>query len=100
MEASFDLAIKDHLELQRKNRMLEAEMPLSTYRDGPAPAPVPSPAARAAIALEDTQEWAMPEAPALLEWVTPESPAVLEHEQLFPPPEQLWSGTPAFDWGD
>ena len=85
MDPSFDFAIKEHLELQRRNRMLEAEMPLSTYREGPAPAA----AYRAAVALEDTQEWVMPE-----------SPALLEHEPLFPPPEQLWSGTPAFDWGD
>jgi hypothetical protein len=85
MEDSFDLVIKDHLELQRRNRMLEGEMPLSTYRDGP-----PSAAnGRAAVALEDTQEWVMPD-----------YPAVLEHEPLFPPAEELWSGTPAFDWGD
>lgn len=96
MDESFSVAIQDHLDLQRRNRPLEAEMPLSSYRDGRAAAP----------ALEDTQEWAMPEAPAVLaeEWVTPESPAVLEHEPepepLFPPAEELWSGTPAFDWGD
>jgi hypothetical protein len=83
MDPSFDLAIKDHLELQRRNRLLEDEMPLSSYRDRPVPA------ARAAIALEDTQEW-----------VIPESPALLEHEPLLPQTEQLWSGTPAFDWGD
>jgi hypothetical protein len=83
MDDSFDLAIKAHLELQRRNRMLEAEMPLAAYRDGPAPA------VQVAVALEDTQEWVMPE-----------SPALLEHEPLFPPPEQLWSGVPAFDWGD
>jgi hypothetical protein len=53
-------------------------MPLSSYRDP-----------RSVVALEDTQEWALPE-----------SPAVLEHEPLFPPAEELWSGTPAFDWGD
>jgi len=52
-------------------------MPLASYRDP-----------RATV-LEDTQEWALPE-----------SPAVLEHEPLFPPAEELWSGTPAFDWGD
>ena len=78
MDDSFDLAIKDHLELQRRNRLLESEMPLSTYRDP-----------RAAPVLEDTQEWVMPD-----------SPAVLEHEPLFPPAEELWSGVPAFDWGD
>ena len=57
----------------------------------PAPPPVPSLAGPPP----------MPAAPALLEqeWVTPESPAVLEHEPLFPPPEELWSGVPAFDWG-
>jgi hypothetical protein len=78
MDESFAVAIQDHLELQRRNRLLEGEMPLSTYRDP-----------RSAVALEDTQEWALPE-----------SPAVLEHEPLFPPAEELWSGTPAFDWGD
>ena len=86
METSFDLAIKDHLELQRRNRWLEREMPLSSYRDGPAPGAVAVPA----LVLEDTQEWVMPD-----------SPAKLEHaEPLFPPPDELWTGTPAFDWGD
>jgi hypothetical protein len=39
--------------------------------------------------LEETQEWTLPEL----------TPAV-ENEPLFPPAEELWSGTPAFDWGD
>lgn len=92
MDESFAFAIQDHLELQRRNRPLEEDMPLSAYHELRAPTPV----------LEETQEWSMPESPALLEqeWVTPESPAVLEHEPLFPPPEELWSGAPAFDWGD
>ena len=77
MDDSFAVAIQDHLDLQRRNRLLEAELPLATYRDP------------GATVLEDTQEWALPE-----------SPAVLEHEPLFPPAEELWSGTPAFDWGD
>jgi hypothetical protein len=78
MDESFAVAIQDHLDLQRRNRLLEANMPLSAYRDP-----------RAAPALEDTQEWVMPD-----------SPAVMEHEPLFPPAEELWSGTPAFEWGD
>jgi hypothetical protein len=78
MDDSFAFAIQDHLELQRRNRTLEGDQPLSAYRDP-----------RARASLEDTQEWVMPE-----------SPAVLEHEPLFPPAEQLWTGTPAFDWGD
>lgn len=82
MDESFDLAIKDHLELQRRNRLLEGDMPLSSYLD-------PGTNGQAAVALDDTQEWVMPE-----------SPAVLEHEPLFPAAEELWSGAPAFDWGD
>lgn len=93
MDQSFAVAIQDHLDLQRRNRPLETEMPLDGYRDP-----------RAADVLEETQEWVMPQAPAALaeEWVTPESPAVLEHEPepLFPPAEDLWTGTPAFDWGE
>lgn len=81
MDDSFDLVIKDHLELQRRNRLLEPEMPLAGYREPGAN--------RQPVALEDTQEWVMPD-----------SPAVLEHEPLFPPAEDLWTGTPAFDWGD
>jgi hypothetical protein len=78
MDDSFAFAIQNHLELQRRNRGLEGQMPLQSYRDPGA-----------ATVLEDTQEWVMPE-----------SPALLEHEPLFPPAEQLWTGTPAFDWGD
>jgi hypothetical protein len=82
MEESFGLAIQEHLELQRRNRLLEAEMPIATYRD-------PSATPQASAVLEETQEWTLPE---LREAV--------ENEPLFPPAEELWSGTPAFDWGD
>jgi hypothetical protein len=79
MDESFALAIQDHLDLQRRNRLLEPEMPLEAYRE-----------VRAQLPLEDTQEWVMPD-----------TPAVLDHEErLFQPAEELWSGTPAFDWGD
>jgi hypothetical protein len=80
VEESFGLAIKEHLELQRRNRLLEAEMPIERYRD-PGSAP-------ASAVLEETQEWALPE-----------SPTMIEHEPLFPAADELWSGTPAFDWG-
>ena len=80
MDASFDLAIKEHQELQRRNRMLEGDMPLAPYRD---------PRAATSDVLEETQEW-----------VLPESRTVIGHEPLFPPAEELWTGTPAFDWGD
>jgi hypothetical protein len=82
MEESFGLAIQEHLELQRRNRLLEAEMPIEGYRD-------PSAAVSASTLLEETQEWTLAE-------LRTES----ENEPLFPPAEELWSGTPAFDWGD
>jgi hypothetical protein len=88
VDESFDLAIKDHLELQRRNRMLEPEMPLEHYIEPGSLEPgslEPSPAA----VSEDTQEWVMPEAIV-----------VAEREPLLPPAEDLWAGTPAFDWGD
>jgi hypothetical protein len=80
MDESFAVAIQDHLDLQRRNRLLEPDLPLDEYRDQ-TPASV----------LEETQEWVMPDTPAKLEH---------EAEPLFPPAEELWSGTPAFDWGD
>ncbi len=80
MDESFAVAIQDHLDLQRRNRLLEPEMPLDGYRD-PTVTSV----------LEETQEWVMPDTPAKLEH---------DVEPLFPPAEDLWTGTPAFDWGD
>ncbi|HST26284.1 MAG TPA: hypothetical protein VLJ76_09845 [Gaiellaceae bacterium] len=73
-----ETVIQEHLDLQRRNRLLEPEMPLDGYRE-----------VSVADVLEETQEW-----------VLPESRTVLEHEPLFPPAEELWSGTPAFDWGE
>jgi hypothetical protein len=71
--------IQEHLDLQRKNRLLEPEMPLDRYRDG-----------RAAPELEETAEWVLPESRTVLD----------DHEPLFPAAEELWTGTPAFNWGD
>jgi hypothetical protein len=98
MDDSFAFAIQDHLELQRRNRLLEGDMPLSGYRGPRTNGRANGHGHGHAVALEDTQEWVMPDSP---EWVVPDSPALLEHETLFPPAEQLWSGgAPAFDWGD
>jgi hypothetical protein len=81
LSAMFALAIKEHLELQRRNRLLETELPLDRYRDGSPDGATPVP--------EDTEEWVLPEAAT-----------VLGHEPLLRPAEELWTGTPAFDWGD
>src|SRR5207245_3529943 len=81
LSAMFALAIKDHLELQRRNRELETDMPLAAYRDG---------GAVEAVELGDTQEWVMTE-----------MATVLAHDEpLSPRAEDLWTATPAFDWGD
>ena len=73
----FGTAIQHHLELQRRNRMLEPDMPLAQYRDGNTDQ------VSVAIALEDTQEW-----------------TIADDAPMLPPVEDLWSGTPAFEWGD
>jgi hypothetical protein len=82
MDESFGLVIKHHLELQRRNRLLEPNMPLAEYRE--------TRPSQSMAALEETQEWTMPD-------VAPEPDRA---EPLFQPAEELWSGTPAFDWGD
>ncbi len=81
MEESFGLAIKEHLELKRRNRALESELPLEHYLETGATAVSPL--------SEDTQEWVLPEAST-----------VLGHEPRAPVADELWAGTPAFDWGD
>jgi hypothetical protein len=84
VEESFGLAIKEHLELKRRNRALEPEMPLEHYLDGSERS-----SGGATQVLENTEEWVLPEART-----------VMGHEQPAPAPEELWTGTPAFDWGD
>ena len=88
MDESFGLAIRQHLELQARNRLLEGEMPIERYRTGT----VSNHAlfkSEADAALEDTHEWSFPG----------EVRAAGDREPLFEPVEELWSGTPAFDWG-
>jgi hypothetical protein len=82
VEESFGLAIKEHLELQRRNRMLEPEMPLAHYRGDGTPG-------GGTQVLENTEEWVLPEART-----------VIGHEPRAPVADELWTGTPAFDWGD
>ncbi|HZR93152.1 MAG TPA: hypothetical protein VFA44_12190 [Gaiellaceae bacterium] len=90
MEDSFGLVIKQHLELRRRNRALEREMPLERYRDegleGPARSHSP-----ASAGLEETQEWAFPDETG--------APSAAP-EPLLEAGDELWSGSPSFDWGD
>jgi hypothetical protein len=88
VEESLGLAIKEHLELKRRNSALEPEMPLEQYLEASDRSPRVS-----AQVLENTEEWVMPE-----------SSTVIGHEQpapaAAPAADELWTGTPAFDWGD
>jgi hypothetical protein len=87
----FGFAIKQHLELQARNRLLEAELPIDRYRDaGGAVAAHPVFAPAASEPLEDTQEWSFPD----------EITVRGEREPLLQPVDELWSGNPSFDWGD
>jgi hypothetical protein len=90
VEESFGLAIKEHLELKRRNSALETEMPLEDYRERSERSP-----GGGTQVLENTEEWVLPEART-----------VIGHEQSARAQvsaqvaDELWTGTPAFDWGD
>jgi hypothetical protein len=87
VEASFGSVIKQHLELQRRNRHLDGEMPLDRYLDQPA---VANHALFKAEESARAEERPQPE-----EWPT------RDDGPLFPQsPEELWSSSPSFDWGD
>ena len=89
MDESFGLAIQEHLELRARNRLLEAEMPLDRYRTESVSNHSLFKSEEAAV-LEDTLEWSFPDE------VRPEG----QREPLLEPVEELWSVSPAFDWGD
>ena len=84
LSAMFALAIKEHLELKRRNRALESELPLEHYLEGSERS-----SGNGAQVLENTEEWVLPEAST-----------VIGHEPRAPVADELWTGTPAFDWGD
>jgi hypothetical protein len=81
----FEQAIQEHLELQRRNAALEASMPLDRYR--------------AAEALDNNGLFKS-ESEALMEETASSAWPTRESEPGGYPPEEFWSPTPAFDWGD
>jgi hypothetical protein len=87
VEASFGSVIKEHLELQRRNRHLDGTMPLDRYLDQPA---VANHALFRAEATAQAEERPQPD-----EWPTRE-----DGRLSLESPEELWSSSPSFDWGD
>jgi hypothetical protein len=86
LEDSFGRAIKEHLELQERNRRLESTMPLDRYVD------------RRTV---DGHALFKPEESARREEASASDESPTREEPLFPDsPEELWSGPPSFDWGD
>jgi hypothetical protein len=86
VEASFGRVIKEHLELQRRNRPLETTMPLDRYVDR---------------RVVDGHALFKPERTARHEEASKRDDWPTRDEPLFPEsPEELWSAPPAFDWGD
>jgi hypothetical protein len=82
--SSFSDAINHHLELQRRNASLEAQLPLDRYRSGDTSNhSLFRPEAEAR--LDETQEF------------VPDWPTLAEHDAL---DTWLVSEAPAFDWGD
>ena len=86
MEASFGSVIREHIELQRRNRRLDTAMPLDRYRD---------PRMENHSLFTPETSTVHDDAAQLDEWPT------REREPLFSEtPEDLWAGPPSFDWGE
>jgi hypothetical protein len=81
----FEQAIQEHLELQRRNADLEASMPLDRYRVDEA---------------LDKHGLFKSEVEARLEETASSAWPVQENDTGRYPPEDFWTATPAFDWGD
>ena len=86
---SFGQAIKAHMELKERNRRLEGEMPLDSYRAEHVLAN------QAMFSLEaDGQQAKTSSETEQDAWPLAEPDTGLQM------PEELWVGTRGFDWGD
>jgi hypothetical protein len=82
---TFEQAIQEHLELQRRNAALEESMPLARYRADDA---------LDRHGLFKSESEARREETPSSAWPTAESDTGLY------PPEEFWVAAPAFDWGE
>ena len=89
MEPSpFKQAIQEHLMLRKKNRLLEAEMPLARYRSTEAVGNHAMFKSESDVAREGSLEGGQDD------WAL----AVADSDLLVT--EELWSRSPSFEWGD
>jgi hypothetical protein len=97
VEASFGRAIREHLELKRRNSLLDGTMPLDRYREQDAVGSRPPFEPQESTRLQEATRFEEARHESALADVWPDR----EREPLFgESPEDLWSGSPSFDWGD
>jgi hypothetical protein len=100
MDTAFARVIEDHLELKRRNSMLDGEMPLSRYRVDDPFENHPLFKTEEQARIEDTMDGSDPNlhADTVLAW-----PPAFEAESVEEPPDpddSFWGRSRDFDWGD
>jgi hypothetical protein len=91
MDSTFKDAIRDHLQLKERNRWIEDSMPLSHYRSAVLDPEVESEDGAGEPDSATQGDILDPDGPS--GWPTAEALGLEV-------PDALWSGQPAFDWGD
>ena len=100
MDTTFARVIEDHLELKRRNSMLDNAMPLSRYRVEDPFENHPLFKTEEQARIEDTLDGTEPDlhAETVLAWppAVEHVPADAEHD----PEDSFWGRSRDFDWGD
>ena len=98
MDTTFARVIEDHLELKRKNSLLDTNMPLSRYRVEDPFENHPLFKTEEQARIEDTLDGSEPDlhAATVLAWPTATEPEAGEPD----PEDSFWGRSRDFDWGD
>jgi hypothetical protein len=99
MDTAFARVIEEHLELKRRNSMLDGDMPLSRYRVDDPFENHPLFKTEEQARIEDTLDGSEPDlkAETVLAW------PVFDAESIEEPPDpddSFWGRSRDFDWGD
>ncbi len=99
MDTTFARVIEDHLELKRKNSMLDTNMPLSRYRVEDPFENHPLFKTEEQARIEDTLDGSEPDlnAETVLAWPPAVEPDAGEPDST---EDSFWGRSRDFDWGD
>jgi hypothetical protein len=102
MDTAFARVIEDHLELKRRNAMLDSDMPLSRYRVDDPFENHPLFKSEEQARIEDTLDGSQPDmnGETVLAWPPPLLEAEGQIEEPPDPDDSFWGRSRDFDWGD